>query len=364
MNKLLRAIVAGVLLAGLALAQVACAADPRANNGPTFQEVYDLLRANAPSVSEADLNRAAVQGILKRYASLATLVTNASGAEAGTDTPLVSKTTIFDGAYGYLRVGRVDTGLAEKIGAAYAQLSGTNKLNGLVLDLRFADGQDYEAAARAGDKFITTEQPLLAWSDRTIRSTAKSGAITLRLAVLVNRQTVGAAEALAAILRHAEVGLLIGTNTAGQAYLFKDFPLRGSEHLRIATTMVRLGNDQPLPGEGLKPDIQIVVNPDDEKAYFADAYRVLTVKVPVLFTSNATNSSGAGASTNAEAAHRINEAELVRRQKEGQNPEETATEAASRQAEAARPVVQDPALARALDLLKGLAVVQQQLRQP
>ncbi|MHB8523878.1 MAG: S41 family peptidase [Limisphaerales bacterium] len=364
MNKLLKAIMAGALLAGLAHARVARAADPGASNGPTFQEVCDLLRANAPSVSEADLNRAAVQGILNRYAAVATLATNASGAGGGAEAALLSKTTIFDGAYGYLRVGRVDTGLAEKIGAAYAQLSATNKLNGLVLDLRFADGQDYEAAARAADKFITTEQPLLAWGDRTIRSTGKSGAITLRLAVLVNRQTVGAAEALAAILRHAEVGLLIGTNTAGRAYLFKDFPLRGGEHLRIATTMVRLGNDQPLPGDGLKPDIQIVVNPEEERAYFADAYKVLTVKVPVLFTSNVTNSSGSGAATNAEAAHRINEAELVRRQKEGQNPEETATEAASRATEAAKPVVQDPALARALDLLKGLAVVQMQLRQP
>ena len=54
---------------------------------------------------------------------------------------------------------------------------------------------------------------------------------------------------------------------------------------------------------------------------------------------------------------RINEAELVRRQREGLNPDEDVPSAKARLNELVKPMVRDPALARALDLLKGLAVV-------
>jgi hypothetical protein len=50
------------------------------------------------------------------------------------------------------------------------------------------------------------------------------------------------------------------------------------------------------------------------------------------------------------------EAELVRQQHEGADPED---EAPSGRKEINRPLVADPVLARALDLLKGLAVIQQ-----
>jgi hypothetical protein len=50
----------------------------------------------------------------------------------------------------------------------------------------------------------------------------------------------------------------------------------------------------------------------------------------------------------------MNEADLVRERRRGLNGEGTPAPVA---AEPERPVVRDPALARALDVLKGLAVV-------
>jgi hypothetical protein len=361
MNIIQSTILAGALVAGMTNTGIA-ADNTGANNGPTFQEVYDLLRANAPGVSDAGLNQAAVQGLLRQFAPLATLETNAPATPPATTGPDVPRTGIVVCACGFIRAGSVDGGLADELGSAYSRLSATNKLAGLVLDLRYADGDDYAAAAAAADKFLSTEQPLLSCGDQVMRSTAKSGAISVPLMVLVNQQTVRAAEALAGVLRHAEAGLLIGANTGGGVYVFKDFPLRNGERLRVATTKVRFGNGQPFPSDGLKPDIQITVNPEDERAYFADAYNVLTNQSPVLFVSAVT--TNAAGVTNSEPIHRINEAELVRRQRDGQSAEDAAEAARGRSAEASKPVVQDPALARALDLLKGLAVVQQQLRRP
>jgi hypothetical protein len=55
---------------------------------------------------------------------------------------------------------------------------------------------------------------------------------------------------------------------------------------------------------------------------------------------------------------RFNEAELVREHREGRD-RDTGETPRARAPEPERPVVSDPALARALDLLRGLAVVRQ-----
>jgi len=60
-------------------------------------------------------------------------------------------------------VARVAAGLAGQLKAAYEKLNATSKLKGLVLDLRFADGHDFTAAANAADRFLSKEQPLLSW---------------------------------------------------------------------------------------------------------------------------------------------------------------------------------------------------------
>ena len=63
----------------------------------------------------------------------------------------------------------------------------TNKLEGVVLDLRYAAGDDYASAAATAELFIKKEQPLLDWGTGMVRSKDKSDAISVPVAVLVNR---------------------------------------------------------------------------------------------------------------------------------------------------------------------------------
>ena len=109
---------------------------------------------------------------------------------------------------------------------AFQQLGATNKLKGLVLDLRYTSGKDYEAAAAVADLFVSKERPLLNWGKGIVRSSSKTDAIEVPVAVLVNGQTAGAAEALAAVLREAGSGLVLGSRTAGQAMIAEEFPLK------------------------------------------------------------------------------------------------------------------------------------------
>jgi hypothetical protein len=335
--------------------------EPRAradtNDVPHFQEVFRLLRANLPDVSEDDLNRAAVRGLLNQLYPRVILGTNSPSSDAGPEDSLTGRTAVYGESYGYVRVARVATGLADRIKSTFEKLDATNKLKGLVLDLRYAGGRDYLAAANAADRFVSKEQPLLDWDEGSAHATAKAEAISVPLAVLVNQQTAGAAEALAAVLRETDAAVLIGSRTAGQAQVFKEFDLSNGQRLRIAAGQVKIGKGKTLPTTGVVPDIEVSIGAEDERAYFADPFKVLPRLAARL---RATNNVARTGSTNQIPRRRLNEAELVRLQREGSNPDEqdTIAPADSVDQDSSAPLVRDPALARALDLLKGIAIVE------
>jgi len=130
------------------------------------------------------------------------------------------------------------------------------------------------------------------------------------LVVLVNCQTPGAAARLAADLRDSASAILIGSTN--------------------------------LP-KGLSPDIVVAVSPDDERKFQDDP-----------FLAGSSTSLGAASPTNLLAfVDHTSEAELVRKRvKDGDDEGDVS----SPRAEPPQPVIRDPALARAMDLLKALAV--------
>jgi C-terminal processing protease CtpA/Prc len=316
-----------------------------------FQEVFSVISSNLTDVSATELDQIAIKGLLGQLPGRTILATNV--AQTSATAGLLGQTNIFDDAYAYLRVGVVGSGLAEQMSAAFTRMNGEKKIKGMVLDLRFASGQDYASAVAVLDQFVTAEKPQLALGGVPLRSTKKDKAVAVPVAVLVNHQTSAAAEALAALLRQNQVGLILGATTAGEAYLFKEYPLTTGQTLRIANGVIRLSSGEALSAAGVKPDIAVEVSAADEKSYFTDPFKDLTR----TFTASRTNTTTL--STTNTPRRRINEAELVRRQKEGQNPDEEVATGKLRDLEPPKPSVQDPALARALDLLKGLAVVKQ-----
>jgi hypothetical protein len=133
----------------------------------------------------------------------------------------------------------------------------------------------------------------------------------LPLAILVNGDTRDAADKLASDLRDAQAGLIFGSATAD-----------------------------------LQPDITVTVKPVDEKIYLDDPYALPP-----------TNNIVADGTTNAMPYYidHTSEADLVRQKiKDGDEDENTAPVRAA----PAKPVIRDPALARAVDFLKALAILQ------
>jgi hypothetical protein len=207
-----------------------------------------------------------------------------------TDTGLV-KSAILENDALYLRVGHVEKNLAAEIRSAQNTLTATNKTAGTILDLRFAGGDDPDAAKTAADLFTKRKLPL---------------------AILVNGETRGAAAALAADLRGANDGLVFGDSSK------------------------------------VKPDIEVKTSLADERAFLENPFGTLA--------QSETNSPP---STNnfLSFVDRTTEADLVREKiKDGDEDEDSAP---PRAAEPQKPFIRDPVLARAVDLIKGLAVVRQ-----
>jgi hypothetical protein len=380
-----RVLMISFLSGALSIIAVQPALSAATNQAPEFQEIYGLIRTHAAGVSDADLNQAAVQGLLTALGPRVMLVSNGGPAPAQGGIPLLRQTNRFDGAYASLQIGRVGNGLAEAVHRAYEQLNSTNPLKGLVIDLRFADGTDYAAAAAVADLFSTKSVPLLNWGEGMVSSHEKKDALRLPIAVLVNHETTRAAEALAALLRLIGTGLILGRNTAGQAMVMQDFPLKDGEHLRIATVPLTLGDGSALSPQGIRPDIIVAVSPASELAYYRDAYAVppaadltagarsslenpTNIASAVVHTGRLNEAElvrqhkqGLTQSATSGSPARMSEAELVREHRQSLDGDDAADDDAGStpRSETAVPVVKDPTLARALDLLKGLAVMQQ-----
>src|SRR5271163_2105640 len=93
----------------LASGSASSAAESRTNAAEPadFKEVYDALRAHLSGVSEEELNRAAVEGLISALGAKVSLETN-SAAQKGTNAQaLVSGSSVLESNIAYLRVVRV-----------------------------------------------------------------------------------------------------------------------------------------------------------------------------------------------------------------------------------------------------------------
>lgn len=341
MKSALSKLIGALLLGAVSLPHYSQAAESGVL--PPYQEVFSLIETNLVGVSPAELEQAAVRGLLGELNGRVSFVTNTPPAMPARSSLL--RTNVHDEGYGYLRIGALDEAAPMIFKAALDSLRTTNDLKGLIVDLRFVRGTNYLAAMALADQFVADGSPLLNLQGRTIASTNNAAPIRLPLAILTNRRTAEAGEALAAVLRQHNAGLIIGSRTAGQAMIYREFPLSTGQKLRLAAEYIHLGEGGPLPSRGVKPDIDVTVSEADEARYYEDAYASLA-------------SAGGGLAPGTRAtAKMINEAELVRRHREGLNPDAPAEAETTIVPVAAPPQVRDPVLNRAIDLLKGIALM-------
>jgi hypothetical protein len=323
-------------------------------SSPDFREVYELLRTNLPGIDEAALQKASVRGLLSQFADRVNLI-------SGTNAPAPARqdsveARLMEERFAYLKLPLLD-GVADEVAQQLRALVSSNQVNGGILDLRFTKGRDFGSAVAVASQLVVGTQPLLDWGGGLVQSSGTSTVARIPWTILVNAETSGSPEALAAALRFTETGILVGSKTAGNAATFRDFALRNGQRLSIANQPVKTPDGKEIPSGGLIPDIAVSVDLEQERLYQQDPSRTLG-------KPDAVSASGKNTSASARAARRrVNEADLVRLQKEGKRLDsDTISTGNQLDPVEETPRVQDPVLNRALDLLKGLAIVRKARR--
>ena len=342
--KLLAAALAALLLLPSPLRAEAPAKPPRTAEIDTLSdadlgEIETLLRDRyiAPdALSEEQLKRATIQGLLDRIGPGAAILQ----ASATTEAKMSSfKSEVLDGRIGYVRIGtlsvenlgQLDTALQEFVSRA---------LGALVIDLRaMPPGSEFEQAAEVCRRFtpkgkvlFTVKKPKA--DEEQVLTSKDDPKFRGVLVALVDRDTAGNAEVIAAVLRTHAHALVIGQPTKGEAVEFAELPLPGGKLLRVAVSEVTLPDSAPVFPGGLKPDLAVDVSQEATDELLKQELE-----------------KGVSEFVFETERPRMNEAALVA----GTSPELDTIQAAQKlKGEKPRPPLRDTALQRAVDFITSL----------
>ena len=294
------------------------------------------------AISDTELNRATVQGLIMRLPRGVMLLPGKDNAAAVTPSAFYGE--IIAGHTGYVRLGSLNSANLQSLDKTLTTFA-AKKVNALIVDLRATDATTElplaaEFAKRLcprGKTIFTLRKPA-GRQDRVFNSDRDPGFRGL-IMVLADGDTAGAAEAMAAALRFYDKALVIGQPTAGRAAEYSDLPLPNGTILRLAVAEMISPEGRSLFPEAVKPDLPVDMPVAEKRQIF-----------------QLSSDKGMGPFVYEAGRPHMNEAALLA----GTNPDVEAAEAAQqrrgRSAEKQPP--HDTVLQRALDVITSLEVYQ------
>jgi hypothetical protein len=344
-----------VLLAAQALAQtppLTKSAPPSPSPTPSTQPSIDSLGqtdlqaainnlktnfVNPEAMTETELDRATLAGLLVRMPGALMLVPAHTTAPAEAAAPFYSE--VFEGGICYLRLGALSSVNLQQLDKKLGQ---NKNFSALIVDLRDSASGDFATAAEfakrlcpKGKLLFTLHKPA-ARQDRAFNSD-RDPALQALTTVLIDADTAGGAEALGAALRFYNKALTIGQPTAGRAVEYSDLPLPSGTILRVASAAaIGPGGQSLFPG-GLKPDLPVEMSLAEKRQIF-----------------QASAEKGMAAFVYETERPHLNEAALIA----GTNPELEAAEAQRRSRSREKQALHDAVVQRAIDVITSLEVYQ------
>ncbi|HEX3420051.1 MAG TPA: S41 family peptidase [Candidatus Udaeobacter sp.] len=330
---------------------------PSPSTTPTMEELVDslgpgdlqafitLLKANftdPDAITDTELNRATVEGLLVRLPRGLTLSAAKESAAAGTPNAFYSE--LIGGHTGYVRMGTLNNTNLQGLDKALSGFA-AKKVNDLIVDLRATSTtNDLSLATEFAKRFCPKGKPIFTMRKPTghqdrVFSSDREPAFRGLIMVLADSDTSGVAEAIAAALRFYSKALVIGQPTAGRAAEYSDLPLPSGKGLRLAVAEMISPDGRSLFPEGLKPDLPVEMSLAEKRQIFQSS-----------------SEKGMGPFIYETGRPHMSEAALLA----GTNPELEAAEAAQQRRGRApeKPPPHDPVLQRALDVVTSLEVYQ------
>ncbi len=310
-------------------------------NGLRDEEVAKAVAAvkekflDDAKTSEAALQRATLEGILRRFGPGASLIDTANRPPVPEGGPFLAE--ILDSHIGYVRLGSLEPNVVPQLDAALMGFT-TNKVDAVVLDLReVPPGENFEVAADVArrlapkGKLLFSIQKPSAKQER-IYTSNQDPAFQGVIVVLVDGDNRGAAEALAATLRQNAGAMIIGADTIGGAAEFTEVSLSDKLAIRIAIAQVLVPDSEPIFPGGVKPDVSIALPKEVQEQIFRES-----------------KEKGVSQFVFENERRRMNEAALL----SGLNPEIDSAQSMQRERGRTAPL-RDTVLQRAVDLVTAI----------
>ena len=174
------------------------------------------------------------------------------------------KNRMLDDRYGYVRISHFQTKTTQDLLKSIRKLedqNGSSGLDGLILDLRNNPGGVLSAAVGVSDAFL--EEGMIVYTDgreedSKLRYDATSGDVLngAPVIVLVNGGSASASEIVAGAMQDHGRGIIMGTKTFGKGSVqtIQDLPAGGAVKLTTARYFTPSGRS--IQAQGIEPDIQ------------------------------------------------------------------------------------------------------------
>lgn len=315
---------------------------------PDFTETLALLNSHLVDpqlIKPQTLKEQTASALLQQIGYGSLLMTRPSD-EGHSATPIRSE-ILQPYKIGYLRMPSFKP--SKDWNSLHQQLVDWQKSNvfGLIIDVRdFEGSSDFSGAAHAASLFCPPQQVLFSTqglkTPQQLYSGNRSNPLTIKpLVIVINRQTLGAAEAFVSSMREITGAILIGRSTSGRAALYTDFPLKSGKFVRIPTATVQSSDGTRLFGKPIQPDISLYTEDLSERQAIAEGQL----------------SSSSSTIREIPSRQTISEAALVRQD----NPEfdEAAIAQKKKKKEDSKKeneLIQDITLIRAVDIVRGIQI--------
>ncbi len=178
------------------------------------------------------------------------------------------KYEVKNGTTGYLRITQFSNDTPEATAAALSDLK-KKSVKGIILDLRNNPGGYLEGAQEVASFFIS-RGVVVSEEGKDGRKhdlyTVTDSMTNVPLVVLVNGGSASASEIVAGAIQDRGRGQLVGEKTFGKGSVQDIKNLPGGASLKVTIAKWLTPNGRQITGEGIKPDIEVKLSPDDEKA--------------------------------------------------------------------------------------------------
>jgi carboxyl-terminal processing protease len=181
--------------------------------------------------------------------------------------PVVT-TDVLEGNIAYVGLAEFSANTTQQMRDALRELLDQEPA-GLVFDLRNNPGGWLDQAVNVADLFLGEGTILMErssdGSEEVYRSEDGDVAETIPLVVLVNEGSASASEIVAGAIQARGRGILVGTQTFGKGSVQRPYRLSDGSELRVTVARWFTPSDVAIHGQGLAPDIEVLL-PEDLEA--------------------------------------------------------------------------------------------------